>query len=331
MRVCLIFRRKNPIFFSIENVFDAVKPFFNKQIQLDEITVPFYTNGILSIIRNVLFVKRHQRDVYHVTGDTHYLVLGLPGRRTMLTIHDCVFMDHPGRFKRILFKYLFLKWPVKFSSITTTISEKSRQDIIRYTGCSPDKVVVIPNPINSGFYYSKKVFKSDCPILLFIGSTPNKNLNRVIEAIKGINCILDIVGNIPADLERLLKEEHIQYRQSIKLSNEQLVNKYIECDIVLFPSIYEGFGLPIIEAQQTGRLVITSNISPMKEVAGDGACLVDPFSVKAIRNGILEVIGNIAYREDLITKGVVNAQQYQPEKIAQQYMTLYKKMLSDNS
>lgn len=326
MKACLIFRKKDPIFFSIEKVFETVYPFLKKQAEVVDIQLPFYSNGFSSIFKNILFARKQQADIYHVTGDVHYTVFGLPRKETLLTIHDCVFMNHPNRIKRMILQYLLLKWPVKFSAIVTTISEKSRQDIIRYTGCSPDKVAVIPNPIDPAFSYTGKEFNKTRPVILFIGSTPNKNLKRVIEAVKDINCILDIVGNIPEDLQKLLKEQGVQYRQSVGLSNEKLVKKYIDSDLVLFPSTYEGFGLPIIEAQQTGRPVITSNFSPMKEVAGAGACLVDPYNVEAIRRGILQVIEDHDYRNELVQKGKENVQQYQAEKIAQQYLNMYQRI-----
>jgi|RhiMetdeSRZDD1v2_1073273.scaffolds.fasta_scaffold16586_9 glycosyltransferase involved in cell wall biosynthesis len=326
MKICLFFRKKDPVFFSIEKVFSAIIPFLKNKFQIDEVVAPLYTNGILSVIRNLLFVKRSKADIYHVTGDTHYLVLGFPRRKAMLTIHDCSFMEQPNGIKRTILKYLFLTWPVKHSSLITTISEKSRQEIIRYTGCSADKVKIIPNPLDQRFLFSKKQLNTSCPIILFIGSTPNKNLKRVIEALKGIDCMLDIVGKVDTDLQQLMNAEKIQFRQSAGLTDEQLINKYIECDMVLFPSTYEGFGLPIIEAQQTGRPVITSNFSPMKEVAGEGACLVDPFSVESIRKAIITVIHDDHYREKIIEKGLLNVQQYQPEKIAGLYADLYQRL-----
>jgi glycosyltransferase involved in cell wall biosynthesis len=151
----------------------------------------------------------------------------------------------------------------------------------------------------------------------------HKNLARVIEAIKGMNCLLDIVGRIPAEIRQKIELYKINFRESVNISDKQLAVKYAESDVLLFPTIFEGFGLPIIEAQKSGRPVVTSNFNPMKEVAGEGACLVDPFDIQSIRKGLCRVIEDTAYRQLIVRNGFENINRFLPEKIALQYEQQY--------
>jgi hypothetical protein len=92
MKVLLIFRKKQDLFFSIEKVFALVEPFLQKHTLLQKLVLPFHSNGVFSIIRNMIYAKRFaSADVYHITGDTHYMALALPRSKTVLTIHDCVY------------------------------------------------------------------------------------------------------------------------------------------------------------------------------------------------------------------------------------------------
>ena len=211
--------------------------------------------------------------------------------------------------------------------IVTTISEQTKKDIIKFTGCAPEKVRVIHNPLPEQIYYEPRPFNVARPVLLFLGSTPNKNLARAIEAIKGMSCVLDIVGLIPEPEQELLRRYDIQYVQSARLSEQELAQKYVTCDVLLFPTLFEGFGLPIIEAQKAGRPVLTSNLSPMKEVAGGGACLVDPVNVDSIKEGLTKIINDEAYRHQLVQKGFDNIKRFEPQKIAADYYSLYKEIM----
>ena len=87
------------------------------------------------------------------------------------------------------------------------------------------------------------------------------------------------------DIEDMLRFYSIRYVYKCDLSNQEILDEYMNCDIVSFPSLYEGFGMPIIEGQAVGRVVFTSDLEPMKEIAGDAALLVDPYSIESIRNG----------------------------------------------
>src|SRR5262249_47496010 len=97
-----------------------------------------------------------------------------------------------------------------------------------------------------------------------------------------------------------------------------------------FASLHEGFGLPIIEAQAVGRPVITSTIAPMCDVAGDSACLVDPYNVESIRQGIAAILNSHDYRKDLVEKGYRNAARYSPASVARRYLLLYRASMLEN-
>jgi glycosyltransferase involved in cell wall biosynthesis len=290
--------------------------------------MPFYSSSITDMVRNMVFAGKTKADIYHVTGDIHYVVLALPAGKTILTIHDSVFIRNSRGLKRLFFKWMFLKLPVKKSRFVTTISEKSKREIVQYTGCDHSKIVVIPNPVNENIYYREKIFNVSSPTLLFIGSTPNKNLDRIIQAIAGIPCTLEIVGRIPEEHLLLLEKFAIHFKQFTELSESELADRYASSDVIIFPSLYEGFGLPILEGQKAGRAVLTSNISPMKDVAEGGACLVDPYDPDSIRSGLKKIIEDDTYRADIIKKGFENIKQYEVQKIAEQYLKIYDAILN---
>ena len=114
-----------------------------------------------------------------------------------------------------------------------------------------------------------------------------------------------IVGELDDYSINLLKDSKVDYQNYVSVDKQELESLYLESDLITFPSFHEGFGLPIIEAQASGTPVITSNISPMKEVAGEGAVLVDPSLKEDIRSAILELLKNDELTKKLVKK-VIN-------------------------
>jgi glycosyltransferase involved in cell wall biosynthesis len=220
--------------------------------------------------------------------------------------------------------------PVKRAKYVTAISESTKNEILKYVKCDPRKIVVIPVAISERFTFKEKPFNAACPRILQLGAAPNKNIHRLVEALQGIPCILDIVGKHDEALEALLKEKGLNYEYSWGLPDEAILAKYEQADIIALASTYEGFGMPILEGQAVGRPVLTSNILSMPEVAGDAACLVDPFDIASIRGGVTRIIKDNVYREDLVKKGLINITRFDPEKIALQYFELYNEIANRN-
>ena len=127
-------------------------------------------------------------------------------------------------------------------------------------------------------------------------------------------------------LAKELERAGVNFSSSKNLSNEEIMDKYRSADILSLVSTYEGFGMPIVEANAVGRVAVTSNILSMPEVAGNAAHLVDPFDVAAIRQGILKVIEDDAYREKLISNGFVNRKRFDVKQIATQYTEIYRSL-----
>jgi glycosyltransferase involved in cell wall biosynthesis len=329
MRVTLVFRHKNPHFFSLERVFARLEPELGRVVQLDRFVVPKLGVSPKNVLAAFFFSRKRgsSSNVYHVTGDIHYVVFGLPRRRTLLTVHDCVFLYQNSGIKRRVLKWLFLDGPVRRCRMVSAISEATRQDILKFTGCAPEKVVVIPNPVSESIAFVPRPFRSERPVILFLGITPNKNLLRVIPALEGVDCFLHVIGVLPAAEKELLAQHRIDYRQSAHLSDQELAACYADADLVLFPSTFEGFGLPIVEGQKAGRPVITSDLEPMRGIANGSACLVDPFSVESIRAGVLRVIDDGRFRDGLVEAGFRNVLRYDAAVIAHQYISCYQQLL----
>jgi len=246
--------------------------------------------------------------------------------RVVLTIHDCGMVFRKKGLSRYLVKKIYLDWPLKKASISTVVSESTKQDILKLTGNRKADIRVIPNFINDSYIASPKSFTKTKPVILHIGTSYNKNLFRVIESLQGIDCKLLIIGKLNQDQIDKLAQCEIDYLNYHNLKIEEMQKCYIESDILVFVSIFEGFGLPIIEANCVERVVVTSNISSMPEVAGDAACFVDPFSVESIRAGILKVINDDDYRNELIEKGRSNWKKFDSHKISAQYYSIYQEV-----
>ena len=128
---------------------------------------------------------------------------------------------------------------------------------------------------------------------------------------------------------KILTKYKINYKNYVALSNKEVLKRYVASDLLLFPSLYEGFGMPILEAQAVGRPVITSNLNPMNFVGGNAALYVNPRSVKSIRNGIIKLISNKHLRDKLINNGFKNIKRFNKNEILQKHLNCYYNILNN--
>lgn len=326
MKVLLIYRNRVQGANSIEELFTSISRELVKKCDI----VEYHLGSRKKILQDIYNIRQIKADIYHITGEAHYMACFLPKRKTLLTIHD---INHYRKvlsgWKKLIYKWIFLSLPLRCTGVLTTISNETKK-ILReeFTYCP--HVTVIENCYNDKlFLASEKVFNKVCPQILHIGTKVNKNLPRLIEAISGLKCTMYIIGKLNDEQVALLEKHKIIYTNVYYISFEQIYDAYVQSDIVSFVSLSEGFGLPILEAQAVGRAVITSNYDPMLSVSAGAACLVDPSSINDIRLGIERVIFDDTYREKMVEAGYHNVVKFTPHNIAHQYYEIYLNMIKN--
>ncbi len=323
--VVLIFRKKLPQFNSIEEIFFNLHEEFKKHISVTKVEMPCAGAGWKDILSNLKYSRENKSGLTHITGHINYVSLAT-GRNTILTVHDIGSALQGSFLHKSLIKMFWFWMPALLVKKITVISETSRRELISIIPFAKNKTVVVHNPVNSKLKFAPKVFNSQNPLILHIGTKPNKNLGKTIAALRGIKCRLLVIGTLSEEQLQLLQVHKINYRNIKHVPFAKIKAAYEECDLLSFATLYEGFGMPVIEAQAVGRPVLSSNVSSIPEIAGKGACLVNPGSIKEIRAGLLKIIQDKAYRNELIRNGQENVKRFQIEEIAAQYLQLYKEM-----
>lgn len=309
--------------YSVEILFDQLRDSLAERIEPSIYVSRYVSSGLFYRFYNVLEAWARQGQVNHITGDVNYLGILMRKRSCIQTVLDCVHLENATGLKYWLLNWLWLRLPEKRCRYITAISEYTKQQILKHVQCDPKKIKVIHVALPHGFQRHDKPFNTTQPRILQLGTAPNKNVPKLIEALSGLSVHLDLIGGHNELYEQQLRESGLSYTYRTNLSEAEIREAYHAADIVSLVSTYEGFGLPIVEGQAVGRSVIAGNVASMPEVAGDGACLVDPHEVAAIRNGISRIINEPEYRNSLIERGFENVKRFDPQTIANQYMDLY--------
>jgi glycosyltransferase involved in cell wall biosynthesis len=327
-KVIHFLRKPNQIAFSIENVFQTIRSEFPEDIDVHVHKCNYPSKGIWRRVFEAIRAAWNQGDVNHVTGDVHFLTYFMRRRRTILTIHDCVSLERLSGIKYWTLWFFWYWLPSRRSAAITVISDSTKKELQRHIGSDNYRIVVIPNCVSPDYQFVPKPFDATCPRILQVGTTKNKNIDRVATALRGITCKLVIVGKLSNDQVECLEQNEIHYENHVGISHNEMVKQYALADVVMFASLYEGFGLPIIEANAIGRPVIASNLYSMPEVGGNAACYVDPFSVESIKDAVMKISNDSEYRSSLIENGLNNAKRFSAKSIALLYADLYRSLLT---
>ena len=326
MKILYIYRHPD-MGYSIGKVFRPIEEEMKKHTEVDSIYLPVPNYSLKGLWENIRYTLKHCKknkyDVIHITGTEHYLLPFLRNKKTVITVHDLGFFTNNKLSCRNILKYFLWIKTLPLASYVTFISEKSKNEALRLVNLKERTYSVIMNPIGAEFSAHHKEINKACPTILHIGTKEHKNIETTAIALKGFPCKLIIIGKLSEKQKDTLKINNINYINKCNLTDEEIIQEYVNCDFVNFPSLYEGFGMPIIEGQSIGRPVLTSYLSPMKEVAADAAVLVDPTCPESIRKGYETLVKDA---EMYIEKGFENIKRFTLSCISKEYFDIYNKI-----
>ena len=290
------------------------------------------------------------RTAPHLFHTPHYVLPALTPCRSIVTIHDCIHLLFPqylrNRMAHIYARTMY--WTaVHRASRILTVSEASKRDILRFFDVPQERVTVIPNAIDQAFYENppeeeidrvRERYQLHDRFLMYAGNVkPHKNLERLIEAFgllrhRGFeNLKLLITGSEIsryATLRRAVHRHNLhQYVRFLGFQSQTtLAALYRLADVFVFPSLYEGFGLPPLEAMACGTPVVVSNVSSLPEVVGDAAIQVNPYDAGAIADGIHLVLSDAEVRRKLVAKGLTRSRLFSWQESAIRMHEIYQEV-----
>ena len=296
-----------------------------------------------------LAARRERLDLFHAT---HYVLPALTPSKSVVTIHDCIhlmFPDYLGQRLGYAYARASLYTAAHKSDRIFTVSEASKRDILKFFKVPPEKIVVTHNALDDRFraapseehvVQTRERYQLSHSYLLYVGNIkPHKNLERLIEAFHLVRSEgrseleLLIIGDEISKLQALRRAVHkYDIHRYVRflgyVPDKTLAVLYRLATVFVFPSLYEGFGLPPLEAMASGTPVVTSNVSSLPEVVGEAAVLVDPYSAEAIASGILKVLRSTHLREELRKRGLERVQEYSWARSVKRVREVYDEVLS---
>lgn len=287
--------------------------------------------------------KRGELDIVHIP---HFNIPFAKIERLIVTVHDLIYLNFPQLrppwLKNIAIE-LVIKNAVNRASKIIAVSESTRKDILERFPRIKEKIEVIYEASESLFnkiedreklLRVRRKYSLPQEFILFVGSLKkHKNIERLIDAFsdlkksKNIQEELVIVGRFrPREKKILEKINSSGVFYLGEVPSEDLAGIYNLASLLVLPSLYEGFGLPVLEAQSCGLPVVLSNIATLKEIAQDSAVFVNPYKIDEIRDALYNVITNTELRNGLIIKGYRNRERFSWQETARKTLSVYREV-----
>ncbi|MEM6454264.1 MAG: glycosyltransferase family 1 protein [Acidobacteriota bacterium] len=292
---------------------------------------------------------RHRVDLYHAT---HYVLPPFVPGKAVVTIHDIIHLLYPeflpNRFAR-LYAERMIRHALNRGDRILTVSETTRTDLMHHFDVDEAKIEVVYNGIDPAFH--ERLDDDDLerwldqlgierPYVLFVGNAdkPHKNLENVVKAYararkrQAFPHPLICVGKRDGAAKRIeLRAEQLGVADQVRMigyvAQEALPAIYQGADLFLYPTLYEGFGLPVVEAMASGVAVITSNTSALKEIAAGYARTVNPLDVDAMAQAIVQLLGDADERQSLAKVGRRRARTFSWRRAAESTLATYRQAL----
>jgi len=302
-------------------------------------------------VRVPMALRREHVDLFH---EPHYVLPPLIHCRSVVTIHDCIHLMFPQYLpSRAAYAYARAQlWAAaRRSDRILTVSEASKNDLLRWLNVPAEKITVIYNAIDDRLRVAppdaemarvSERYQLGGRFVLYVGNIkPHKNLERLIDAFGRLRAAghddltLVIIGDQITRYQGLRRavhqhklHGHVRFLGFVPI--ETLAAFYRLASVFVFPSLYEGFGLPPLEAMASGTPVVTSNTSSLPEVVGDAACLVDPYDPESIYDGIVRVLTDHEYRAGLIARGLARAGLFSWEDSVRRIREIYFQVMEED-